>query len=258
MSDMFRCDDKEALVAYLYGESDAALTREIERHLHLCTPCSEEVASLQGVRRELETWVPPMPDLGFTIVRQPAPQPAAVLRPARWATLRSLPAWAQAAAAVLVIGVGAAIANVQVRYGNDGVQVTTGWLSPTPSPAVTPNRDEWRPALIALEQTLRTEMAQMKRTPDASAINARAAEAVDSAAIMRRVQSMLETSERRQREDASLMLTQFTRDVELQRRADLMRINQTFGALQGRTFKNEAGQAEMMNLLRRVSVQPVP
>ena len=31
-----------------------------------------------------------------------------------------------------------------------------------------------------------------------------------------------------------------------------------FGTLQGRTFKNEAGQAEMMNLLRRVSVQPVP
>jgi hypothetical protein len=124
-------------------------------------------------------------------------------------------------------------------------------------PAATPARDEWRPALVALEQTLRTEMAQMKRTPEASAVSARS-EPVDSTAIMRRVQSMLDASERRQREDASLMLTQFTRDVDMQRRADLMRINQTFGALQGRTFKTEAGQAEMMNLLRRVSVQPVP
>ena len=54
------------------------------------------------------------------------------------------------------------------------------------------------------------------------------------------------------------MLTQLSRDVDMQRRADLMRIDRASDTLQGRTFKNEAGQQEMINLLRRVSVQPVP
>ena len=87
---------------------------------------------------------------------------------------------------------------------------------------------------------------------------ARSSDTADTAAVLRRVQAMVDASEQRQREQTGLMLTQLSRDVDMQRRADLMRINQGFGTLQGRTFKNEAGQAEMMNLLRRVSVQPVP
>lgn len=261
MSEIFRCDDKEMLVAYLYGEIDPEGRHNVERHLHGCAACAEEAASLQSVRGDLESWLPPMPDLGFTIVRQPAAASAAVLRPPRWSAIGSLPAWAQAAAAILIVGVGAAIANVQVRYGSDGILVTTGWMSPVPAPAAVreaPATEDWRPALVALEQTMRSEMAQVKRTTEAPVANVRGPEPADNAAVLRRVQAMLDASEQRQRQETGLMLTQFTRDVDLQRRADLMRINQTFGTLQGRTFKNEAGQAEMMNLLRRVSVQPVP
>lgn len=265
MSVTFRCDDKETLVAYLYGEIDIDAKREVDRHLRTCLACADEVAALQSVRRDLESWMPPVPDLGLTVAPTSAlaPQPATVLRPSRWAALGTMPAWAQVAAAVLVASVGAAIANVQVRYSTDGLVVSTGWMTPAtavaPAAAVAASKEEWRPALAALEQSLRSEMAQQMKHGDAALVAARAPESgVDQTAVLRRVQALVDASEQRQRQETSLMMTQFSRDVDMQRRADLMRINQSFGTLQGRTIKTEAGQAEMMNLLRRVAVQPVP
>ena len=161
MSETFRCDDKETLVAFLYGEIDADGRREVERHLRTCAACAEEIEGLQAVRRDLEAWMPPVPESGFTIVQKPAP----VLRPSRWASASTMPAWAQVAAAALVIGVGAAIANLQVRYGNDGVVVSTGWMTPAPSAragagaVATRPSEEWKPALVALEQQLRAELS---------------------------------------------------------------------------------------------------
>ena len=162
---------------------------------------------------------------------------------------------------MLIVGIGVGFANVQVRYGNDGLLLTTGWMAPVASPAAAPvaaSQEEWRPALVALEQSLRTEMAQVKHSAQPVAVSVRGPEVPDTAALMRRVQSIIDANDQRHRQETSLMLTQFTRDVDMQRRADLMRINQTFGALQGRTYKTEAGQAEMMNVLRRVSGQPIP
>ena len=148
MSDTFCCDDKETLVAYLYGEIDPGAKRDLEAHLRRCAACSDEVLALQSVRRDLDSWVPPMPDLGFTIVRQPVAQPAPVLTSSRWSAVRTLPVWAQAAAAVLVLGIGAGLANVQVRYGNGGLLVTTGWMTPAAPPATTATaQDSWRPAM---------------------------------------------------------------------------------------------------------------
>src|SRR5262245_36429825 len=87
MSETFCCDDKDTLVAYLYGEIDPVVRHDLESHLRRCAACSDEVASLQSVRRDLESWVPPMPDLGFTIVRQPQAA-APVLTSPRWNAVR--------------------------------------------------------------------------------------------------------------------------------------------------------------------------
>ncbi len=258
MSDMFRCREKESLVAYLYGEIDAEARREIERHLEACRACADEIEGLQGVRRELESWLPPEPELGFTIVQKPPP--ATVLRPSRWSLAR-LPAWAKVAAAVLAIGSGAALANVQVRYGNDGLFVTTGWMRvPTvaqPATAIAPS-EEWRPALIALEQRLQSDLAQMKRTGAVSEPRGRRAEAIDSEAVLRRVRAWIDESERRQRQEMALRLTQADRDWNIKRNTDLMRITQNLGRLEGSTIATRANQQEVMNLLRRVSAQPIP
>jgi hypothetical protein len=263
MSETFRCDDKDTLVAYLYGEIDADGLREVERHLRTCAACAEETRGLKAVRRDLEAWMPPSPELGFTIVQKPA----TVLRPPRWATVGTMPAWARVAAAALVIGVGAAIANLQVRYGREGLTVSTGWMNTgvpapvsvqAPSPAVSSAVD-WKPALVALEQQLRAELSEMKRTgaPE-SAVRAGAPASADSAAILRRVQSMLEESEERQRQEVASRMVLMNRDFEARRRIDLYNISQSFGTLSNRTFKTAADQQDLANVVRRVASQPIP
>jgi len=264
MTETFRCDDKETLVAYLYGEIDVDGRREVERHLRTCTACAEETRGLEAVRHDLESWIPPEQELGFSIVQKPAP----VLRPSRWAKAGTMPAWARVAAAALVIGVGAAIANVQIRYGAEGLVVSTGWMAPrfnsAPTPAsevrtgVAPTED-WRPALVALERQLRTEMADMKRiaAPE-TAMRAAAPASADSAAILRRVQTLLDESEERQRQEVATRLVLFNRDLEARRRIDLHNISQSFGTLSNRTFKTAADQQDLANLMRRVATQPIP
>lgn len=267
MSDTFRCDDKDMLVAYLYGEIDLDGRREVDRHLRACDACAAEVEGLRAVRSDLASWEPPETDLGFVLTQKPP----AVLRPARWAALGQLPVWAQVAAAALVLGVGAAVANLQVRYGIDGLHVSTGWMSTAPSASVAASTAgeagldassaAWRPELAALEQTLRAEMRQrLASTGAATAASPARADAAgdETAAILRRVQTMLEASERRQREEMAYRLAQTTRDWNTQRVGDLMRIQQDLGSLQGRTMKAEVGQREVVNLLRRVATQPIP
>ena len=74
--------------------------------------------------------MPPDAELDFTIVKKSELPPANVLRPARWWS--TVPVWAQAAAAILVLAAGAAIANLQVTSGPDGFSVTTGGCRPCP------------------------------------------------------------------------------------------------------------------------------
>ena len=158
MMSTFTCDDKPTLIAYLYGEVDAATRRLVDAHLATCERCAAEVAALGDVRAELALWAPPDAELGFAITRKSEPQAAQVLRPARWWS--TVPAWAQAAAAVLVIAAGAGIANLQVRSGPDGFSVSTGWLRPTAATVSAPaqeNNEAWRTALVSLEQQLQRD-----------------------------------------------------------------------------------------------------
>jgi anti-sigma factor RsiW len=258
MSETFRCDDKDMLVAYLYGEIDPDGRREVERHLRTCVACARETDALQGVRENLATWQPLVPELGFEIL----PKPASVVRPGRWGSPTTLPGWAQAAAAVLVVAAGAALANLQIQYGSDGLTIRTGWMTPvtqtTSAPVVAPAGDDWRPALAALEQSLRQEW-ESRQAGGPVAVRTRAADVpADTAAVLRQVQSLVNASESRQRDEMARRLAQTYRDWDMQRRGDMVRIEQRIGTLQGRTFKAEAGQQEVMNLLRRVSAQPIP
>jgi hypothetical protein len=175
-----------------------------------------------------------------------------------------VPAWAQAAAAVLVMAAGLAIANVQVRYNADGLVVTTGWMerqTPQAAPAATPvtpvstSADgDWRPALAALESTLRDEIRAARTT--AAPVNASNMKGTD--VPMQRVAQLIEESEQRQQQQLALRLTQFNRDLEVQRRSDLVRINQGFGQFEGRAGAEIARQRQMLDYIMRVSAQPPP
>jgi putative zinc finger protein len=261
MSEVFHCDDKETLVAYLYGEIDADGHREVERHMRSCAACAQELEGLRAMRHTLESWQPPEAELGFAVVQKPAN----VLRPPRWSSPGALPAWAKVAAAVLIMGIGVAIANVQIRYDSAGLMVTSGWMG-DPAPAASSLRttavpaEDWRPALVALERDLRNELAAVRHRDVAEPVAVRTAPTTsgDTAAVLRRVQTMLDESEQRQREELALRLTQHRREIDMTRQADWIRIGRSIDSLQGRTFKTEAGQQEMMNLFRRVSAQPIP
>ena len=60
-------------------------------------------------------------------------------------------------------------------------------------------------------------------------------------------------SEQRQQKELALRLTQVLTDVESQRRADLVRIEQNMGQIEGLTGQEAARQREMLNYLMRVS-----
>ena len=253
MSTKFTCDDKQALIAYLYGEIDPDSRAGIEVHLATCARCASEVAALGDVRAELGLWQPPDAELGFTIVRTP-PQPASrVVRPARW--WQQVPAWAQAAAAILVVTAGLSLANLQVRSGPDGFVVTTGWMAAQDAPtaagigevAATPD-EAWRPALVALEQQLRSEIRATRAQPAAAL---RVSNPADESTI-RRVQQLLAESEQRQERELALRLTQFTREMDRQRRADLARIGYGLTQFDEQMFR----QRQMLNNVIRVSGVP--
>src|SRR5690242_3474044 len=118
----FTCDDKATLVSYLYGELDASRRRAVDDHLATCAACAAEVTALGDVRSELGLWAPPDTELDFTIVKKSDLASSNVLRPARWWS--TVPVWAQAAAALLVVAAGLSIANVQITSGRDGFSVS--------------------------------------------------------------------------------------------------------------------------------------
>ncbi len=250
-SDRFSCHDKDSLIAYLYDEIESPMREQIEAHLRTCSACSEEVGALAVVRIGLSAWTPPDTELGITIARKTDPAPRA-----NW--WEQMPVWAQVAAASLVFAAGVSVANVQVRSNADGLVITTGWMAPTSpttaSPAAAANDERWKPALTALESQLRSEIQAAR--PQATQTVSLGARASDSDATLRQVQTLLDASEQRQRQELALRVTQLTRDLDVQRRADLVRISQGFGQFEGRTGEMMARQRQMMNYITRVSGQP--
>ncbi len=255
------CIEKQSLVSYLYGECPEAEQQHIERHLEGCVACSADVRELQDVRDQLVSWAPPEADLGFQITEAPESPTAA----AWW----RVPVWAQALAAVLVLMVVATAANLQVQYGRDGLVVRTGWGSANQSgsPTAAVSGTPWRPELAALEQQLRREFSQAStqsassRTSQFQPVAAGPGVNVSTARadpdVIRRVKTLLDESERKQQRELALRLAQLYREMDVQRRADLQRIEDSFGQIEGQTGAAIAQQREWLtNHLVRASSQP--
>ncbi len=255
MSTHFHCDDTETLVAYLYDEIDSETRAAVERHLSGCSRCPADLAALGGVREVLSEWTPPAPALRFTVTPESAP--STVVRPAvsAWQTV---PLWAQAIAATLALAVAASVANVQVRHDAVGWTVSTGWMAPTAGAAVVePAADEsWRPALVSLEQSLRSELRARSETTADPVPPAITSVAASDPVTMTRLRALIDASEKRQQQELALRLVQFGRDMDLQRRADLVRIDQGLGQLEGRTGAEVARQREMLNFIVRAGLRP--
>jgi hypothetical protein len=91
------CDEREPLLAYLYAESDPEERQRVEAHLASCEGCREELAGLRSVREDLLAW--DVPD------HESVWKPFTPARPV-W-SWRDVPTWMMAAAAVVVLALGA-------------------------------------------------------------------------------------------------------------------------------------------------------
>jgi hypothetical protein len=247
MSETFQCGDNAALVGYLYGECEPAERRAIEMHLAVCGACAAEVAALSSTRLQLSSWAPPEAELGFRVVSAAASEN--VIRPARWWT-QPLPAWAQAAAAVVIFGAGLWLGVAQGTAPSSEQAVATQAETVSSAPAAAANTVSAED-LAALERRLRGEIAQMRVAAPAHATGSQASDTE----LLARVRALLEESEQRQQRELALRMTQVMRDVETQRRLDLAQIQGTFRQIEGVTGAQVLEQRDMLNYLMRVSQQ---
>lgn len=249
------CTDtfKESLVGYLYSELTPEDRRAFEAHLKTCAPCRAEVAELRAVRDDLLAWAPPeCRDLPSSWAVAPAAAPAPMARMRAW-----MPAFGLAAAAMLVLAVSAAIANVEVRYDSNGLVVRTGRtpeaVTPAPAPAETVNAQarSVQPApsvtpadLAALERRVMQSFAEAPRTGmQAVALSS------TNPQLSREVRRLIEESERRTRQEMADRFIAIVSDFEGHRRADMLRVQQAIGQVQSRTGAEMAQTREAMRLM---------
>jgi hypothetical protein len=247
--------DNELLVGYLYDEVDAVERRAMEAHLLSCADCRAELKDLRSTRTRLAAWAPPAPDLQFQVVRGPE-----VTEPRRrqWSIS---PAWGLAAAAALVLSVATAIANVELKYGPDGVTIRTGVLrsAPVASPsaaapvqaAVAAEDVRLRRDLEAISQRLRDLEAGAGPRPVLTSAHVPAAQ-LSSGDLLRAVRQLIAESEARQEQELARRLSQVLRDVEGTRRVDLDRVQRALAEMQGVTDTTIIRQQQIENHLLRV------
>ena len=278
----YTADRDETLIAYLYGEIEPAQRAAFEAHIATCDRCRKELADLRGVRGRLQQWTAPaigsiardvapvgnVGNVGNVGKVGPARAPASsVGRAGIWATLGQVPAWAQVAAALLVLGVSAGMANLDVRYDRSGLSIHTGWsrtparvessgsgsvagiqttglssLSSTSS-AATP----WRTDLDALERRLRTEFHGSAPSGAAAALvrDVGSARSTDPQ-LLRRVRALVDDSERKQQTELALRVAEVVREFDTKRKTDLANIDWNFKAIQSNTSMRVAsGQQQM-------------
>jgi hypothetical protein len=254
--------DTELLVGYLYEEIEPSERRAFETHMLSCADCRAELKGLRATRTRLQAWAPPRPELAFQVVRGRAAAPRG------WRSLA--PAWGLAAAAVLVLAAASAIANVEVRYGTDGLVVRTGWSRPAvasaaaaPAPAVAPavvrqsadDAADLRKQLQAVSLRVEELESELASRPPLAAVHASAQQPA-SADLMRQVRQLVSESENRQERELALRISQVLRDVEGARRVDLDRMQRGLAEVQGVADTTILRQREMENHFLRVVQQP--
>jgi hypothetical protein len=263
------CPGGDALVSLLYDdfEPGAVPSRDdLETHVRACATCLAEFEALGGVRAQLAAWTAPDVALGFEVVQTASREPLGWRQSfTAWAARnRALPA---AAAAVLVLGGAAALARLDVRYDQAGLTVRTGWghASSAAGPAAGDTE--------ALRQELASLRGEIKRLGAGQASNVMAASApiagdaggpvatpvstgsvpdgvmtsAQGAALLRSFRQALDEAELRQQQNLQLRIGEVTRDFDLQRRHDLVQVEQGFGRLD---TKNQ----QMLDAIRRVSL----
>ena len=257
-------DDRDgAIVTFVYddpGASPPERTR-FETHLRSCARCQDDVAALRGVRSRLAKWAPPEPSFAIHNSQSTIGSPQSAIHNPQWWS--AIPAWAQVAAALLLLGVSAGIANLDVRYDQSGLTIRTGWStkpggtkesggsgrsSATEVAQVGPAKDApWRADIAALERKLKTEIRATQASGAAAPSQTVRSASASDADLARRVRALLEDSEKRQQRELALHLAELARDVTAQRQADMVKIDRTLGLVQNNVGIEVMKTREKMN-----------
>jgi hypothetical protein len=251
----------ELLVAYLYDDLTAAERGVFESHARECGACREELRQLRSTRRHLGSWGPPEAGLDVQMVRRgPGPRRS-------WA-----PAWGLAAAAsIFVLAGAAALANLDVRIGSEGITVRTGWAPPGDlregtgsdvtvagaggSVAAAPAEADAAAVLAALEARVRDlEAARLAPVPapsPAPVVDRRAFEDLEG-----RLGRLVAESERRQRAEMALQIAKVWKDLSAVRASDFVRVQESLDRVQGQTaLQLRQHRDQVQSQLYRVSIQ---
>ena len=251
----------DVLVAYLYDDIEPRAREAFEAHVPDCLTCRTELDALSDVRVGLAAWAPPdvLDGIGGTaprstlrIVNPELPRVSTGFR-----TFAAAPVWLQAAAAMLVVAASLGLANLNLTYSpSAGLSVSTGWMrpapavTPVPAPVVTaaaPAPGPWQADLTVLEQKVMAGVkAQLAATqaPD------------DDAALLARVRNIVQESERRQQRELALRVAEVARESQVQRQADLVKIDRNLGLIQRSTGVEVMRTQQQLNTLaQRVSQQ---
>ncbi len=265
----------ERILAYIYrpGEQgEPSERRAFESHVGVCVVCQTELAELDAVRAHLGRWSPPEPRvLSFVTSPVDARQTPSQESRGLWAQVAAIPVWAQAVAAVLILGVAAGAANLHVTYDQAGLSVKTGWMSASaPADAGASARQvpaaeteasagpvaaPWRSDLVTLEQQLRAELrataarAVPARVEAEAATSARVANTSNADDVVRRVRTLIEESERKQQRELALRVAEMARDSQAQRQADFAQINRSLGFIQANTGQEMMRNRQRLNSL---------
>jgi hypothetical protein len=255
------CDNVERrddILGYLYDELDPTARQAFEAHLSACGTCRAEVTGLEAARGHLASWVVPDARAASPGLRLVAPADA----PRRW------PAWGLAAAATLVLGLSAALANLEVKVGADGLVLRTGWSQadqPGPFPSAVADQsleagsavtmspvvvDDWEAAFAALQTRL--DALEATARPETVPMQLASGPRLSDAELLRRVREIVTQSEDRQERAIMARVSQVMLEFERQRRTDLVLIQQGMNQYHGLTNAEIAQQREALNQLVRV------
>jgi anti-sigma factor RsiW len=250
----------EQLVSYVYEELSASERAEFETHLSDCAECRKGLAELRGTRHLLASWAPPQPEFNFHIVRGAAVPEAPRRR------FAFVPQWALSAAAALLLMAGAAsVANLEVRYGNDGLVVRTGWMNasgPAEAPvaaipvtaaaqaaSVSASSDQLRQAVELLTARLRDlEQAQAAQV-------ARVGSPAKAAITVPELRRILAELESRQRTEMALQVSQVWKDFNAARVTDFSRLHDVVSRAQGVTNQQLRQHRDSIESLYRTASQ---
>jgi hypothetical protein len=195
---------RDEMLDVLYGAADRATVRRVEEHCGVCDACREELAAFRGVRSRMSAWkLPPTRRVAWP--RRPG----------------SRLAWNLAAAAAVILVVGAALGAVGAGY-----------------------RYERRLAEQAArhERDIQTVRASVVPAPQA-----------DQEAILRKVEELIQASEVREAARLNASLAAFGERAAAQRRYDLARVSAGLSYLEGKNGQAVARTTELMGYMLQAS-----